>query len=325
MSLFSFLGRRKSDPTVSGNGFRSRTDPGSSTSRAAAADRKAARRDPVDPALPEKKRARRRLVGAIALVLALVIGLPMILDSEPKPMSGDIAIQIPSKTSNLPPVTKPANEAATTAANAVPSTDESLAGLDAREEVVQPDTSIKSALSGSTPSVGKVEPTPVPLVAPAPAITKAKPVVTPEVEAPIKTAQTEHAKTEHPKVGKAEKPEKSAGTPHKEITPKQDDAARAQAILEGRMPPKTSTVGTPVTAKDGKFVLQVAALASADKVAELRGKLSDAGIQSYTQTVKTASGPRTRVRVGPFGSKSEAEKVRAQLGKLGLNGALVPA
>ncbi len=53
--------------------------------------------EPVDPMLPEKKRARRRLIGASALVLAAVIGLPMIFDSEPKPLADDIAIQIPPR------------------------------------------------------------------------------------------------------------------------------------------------------------------------------------------------------------------------------------
>ena len=47
--------------------------------------------------MPEKKRARRRLVGAIALALLVAVGLPMLLDSEPKPLSTDIDIRIPSK------------------------------------------------------------------------------------------------------------------------------------------------------------------------------------------------------------------------------------
>ena len=48
-----------------------------------------------DEELQLKKRARRRLVGAIALVLLIVVFLPMILDSEPKPLNQDIAITIP--------------------------------------------------------------------------------------------------------------------------------------------------------------------------------------------------------------------------------------
>jgi DedD protein len=42
-----------------------------------------------------KKRARRRLVGAISLVLIVIVFLPMILDNEPRQMSQDISINIP--------------------------------------------------------------------------------------------------------------------------------------------------------------------------------------------------------------------------------------
>ena len=50
-----------------------------------------------DEELQLKKRARRRLVGAIAMVLLAVIFLPMVLDKEPKPVGQDIAIRIPSQ------------------------------------------------------------------------------------------------------------------------------------------------------------------------------------------------------------------------------------
>lgn len=46
-----------------------------------------------------RKRARRRLVGAIALVIAAVVILPMVLDSEPKQGSQEIDIHIPSENS----------------------------------------------------------------------------------------------------------------------------------------------------------------------------------------------------------------------------------
>jgi DedD protein len=51
-----------------------------------------------DEELQLKKRARRRLVGAITLVLLVVVFLPMFLDSEPKPLNQDIAIPIPPLT-----------------------------------------------------------------------------------------------------------------------------------------------------------------------------------------------------------------------------------
>lgn len=42
-----------------------------------------------------KRKARRRLVGAVALTLAVVVILPMVLDSEPKPTGSDINLSIP--------------------------------------------------------------------------------------------------------------------------------------------------------------------------------------------------------------------------------------
>jgi len=43
---------------------------------------------------PEQQRARHRLIGAAVLVLIAVIGLPRILDSQPKTVSNDIAVNI---------------------------------------------------------------------------------------------------------------------------------------------------------------------------------------------------------------------------------------
>jgi len=44
-----------------------------------------------------RAQARRRLVGAVALVLAAVIALPMVLDDEPVPVASDIPIVIPDR------------------------------------------------------------------------------------------------------------------------------------------------------------------------------------------------------------------------------------
>jgi DedD protein len=42
-----------------------------------------------------RRKARRRLIGAIILVLLLVIFLPMVLDHEPKPIGSDVPIRMP--------------------------------------------------------------------------------------------------------------------------------------------------------------------------------------------------------------------------------------
>src|SRR5438128_844880 len=42
-----------------------------------------------------KRRARRRLVGAVVLALAAAVILPMFLESDPKPLGKDVQIDIP--------------------------------------------------------------------------------------------------------------------------------------------------------------------------------------------------------------------------------------
>ncbi|MDT7929470.1 SPOR domain-containing protein [Tepidimonas sp.] len=54
-----------------------------------------------------RRRARQRLIGAAILVLAAVIGLPWLLESQPRPVPVDIAIEIPSRHA-APPLPPPA-------------------------------------------------------------------------------------------------------------------------------------------------------------------------------------------------------------------------
>lgn len=66
-----------------------------------------------EEALQLKRRARRRLVGAIALVTFAVIILPLILDKEPGPAGPPLSVQIPSQDAGgfnprvLPPAPPP--------------------------------------------------------------------------------------------------------------------------------------------------------------------------------------------------------------------------
>src|SRR5690606_37428355 len=57
----------------------------------------------LDPALSQKKRARRRLIGAAALALAAAIVLPMLLDSEPRQQFAEVEVEIPSRDMRLRP------------------------------------------------------------------------------------------------------------------------------------------------------------------------------------------------------------------------------
>lgn len=279
MGLFSFLRKNKQVSSVGNSDFYSQADeekPNARSNRKQGNKREAA----VDPVLPEKKRARRRLVGAIALVLAAVIGLPMILDSEPKPLGDDINIQIPSKETSAP-AGKSAVVQKTSQATVA-------ASLNPEEEVLEP--------------------------------------ATPKAGAKIETKTAEPEKKSLPPVVKADSPEAKAAVAKAALaapaTAKPEhagDAVRAKAILEG----KANPAAAPKVS--GKLVLQVAALASQDKVNELQKKLQGAGLKSYTQKVATESGERIRVRIGPFANAAEAEKARAKLDKIGLTAKLIPA
>ena len=56
----------------------------------------ATRSDAPDLAVDElRRKARRRLVGAIVLALAAAVALPLLLENEPKPLGEDVSIQIP--------------------------------------------------------------------------------------------------------------------------------------------------------------------------------------------------------------------------------------
>jgi len=75
--------------------------------------------------------------------------------------------------------------------------------------------------------------------------------------------------------------------------------------------PKAEPAKPPATdAKDGaaRFVVQVGAYADADKAREVRRKLEKAGLKTYTHVADTKEGKRTRVRLGPFASREEADK-----------------
>ncbi len=68
-----------------------------------------------------RRRGRRRLVGAIAIVVLLVVFVPMILDSGPRTTQGEPVLAIPAKDSAPPlPAPEPAKAAEPAAAGHLP-------------------------------------------------------------------------------------------------------------------------------------------------------------------------------------------------------------
>jgi len=347
MGLFSKFGKNKQESTEDSGYYRAADDRNlaerarakraahAGAEAAAARGRSRSGREVPDPVLPEKKRARRRLVGAIALALAVAIGLPMVLDSEPKPLANDIAIQIPARE-------KSADDDNAAAVTPAPKTEQKVAqndALDQSEEIVEPaDPAPKVALAKpapkepvvwtepkvTTPEAKKPEPKPEAKPDPKPeprheAKPESKPEPKPERKAEAKPEPKREAKAEAKPESKPEsKPDlKREAKPEPKHEQKPDDAARALAILEGKPAAKPAE-----SEGSSRYVIQVAALSAKDKVDELQGKLQAAGIKSFTQ--KSPSGELTRVKVGPFGSREEAEKAKARLQKIGLSGSLVP-
>src|ERR1700740_1689322 len=52
--------------------------------------------EPADINVDElRRRARRRLVGAIVLALGAAVIVPMLLESDPKPLGDDVTVKIP--------------------------------------------------------------------------------------------------------------------------------------------------------------------------------------------------------------------------------------
>ncbi|HEX9684671.1 MAG TPA: SPOR domain-containing protein [Burkholderiales bacterium] len=197
-----------------------------------------------DEELQLKRRARRRLIGAIVLVAAIVVVLPMVLDTEPRPVSQNISVRIPS------------------------------------------------------PDAGAFTPKAAPPPASRAPASKSMTMRSDEKAAAAPTASQEAPKP-------AAQPE---AKPAQAAKPKAPATATAKSVR-------------PVApAASGPFVVQVIALADAEKARRMQQQIAAAGIKSYTEVVKTVKGDVTRVRAGPFGTREAAEKARDQLKSLGMNG-----
>jgi DedD protein len=196
-----------------------------------------------------RRRAKHRLIGAFVLVLIGVVGFPLLFDTQPRPVSVDIPIEIPDRNKAKPLAPPPA----------------------------QPPTASGAVTQASVP---------VPAPAPA-AVAKTEPKPEPKPE------------------------------PQPETKAPSDDGLKAQALLEGK-----PFASTPVIS-EGRYVVQVGAFSDATKARETRVKLEKAGMKTYTQVVETKEGKRIRVRLGPFETRSDAEKAAERVKGLDMQAAVL--
>lgn len=233
-----------------------------------------------------RQRARFRLIGAAVLVLVAVVGFPLVFDTQPRPVPVDTPIVIPDRQATVGLTSAAPAPAQMPAKPLLAASSPSAATATAVAST--PPVTAQAALDPREEIISK------PAAAQAPA-SGASPQTQTPAKAEAKPAQTPAAA----------KPD--AG--HK------DDSARARALLEGHS--KTDAAAE-------RHIIQVGAYSDADKLREVRRKLESAGLKTYTQVVDGKDGKRTtRVRIGPFESRSEAEKAAVRIRKLDLPANLI--
>ena len=242
--------------------------------------------DSPDANLQLKKRARRRLVGAVAIAGLAAVVLPMVMDEEQKQQVQDVQIRIPGQDKAPPFAPKVAKPVAASVAGEKGAAPE-------KEEV--------------TPAVPTVAQAPAPKVA---EVSEVKPVEKP-AEKPVEKKQEKPA--EKPPVKTAPKPvEKPAEKPSKA---NDSDGQRAAAILSGKSPDTAAGNGG-----SGQFVILIGAFSNPANVKQLQSKIGELGVKVYTESLDSAEGKKTRVRAGPFSSRDAADKALEKMKRIGVNG-----
>ncbi|WBY03093.1 SPOR domain-containing protein [Ramlibacter tataouinensis] len=277
--------------------------------------RKAAADKPAAPAQTEsvetlRRRARHRLIGAAVLVLMGVLGFPLLFDSQPRPVAVDIPIEIPdrNKAKPLPLPVSAAPKAEVEAAASEPAPAAVAARPSASSAPARP---IASGAVTSAATEPKPEPKP-----------EAKAEAKPDPKSPAMPAESKDA----PKaVAAPSKPQPAAPVQAAAARPAADaDSARARALLEGKpVPVADKPVAEPPATAEGRFVVQVGAFSDPAKARETRLKVERAGLKTYTHVADTKDGKRTRVRVGPFATRAEADKAAGKIKALDLPAAIL--
>jgi DedD protein len=258
--------------------------------------------DNADLAVDElKRRARRRLVGAVVLALAAAVILPLLLEKEPKPLGDDVSVQIP-----------PVDEG------------RFINRLTGRESK-NASKSDGKALPKAPPS--KIDAAPAPIPAPTTALpaapiaesVSASAAAESAVSVPGKSVADAEQRVLSPSTKPAPKTETKLALEQKTDAKAVPSPPTALAV-EPAAPPATAP------AKAEGFAVQIAAFTDDKGANALAGKLKKAGYAStYTEPVETSRGTLWRVRVGGFATRPEAESARTKLKTEGWNGLVVAA
>ncbi len=265
-----------------------------------------------------RRRARRRLVGAIVLALSAAVFVPMLLESEPKPLGEDVSVKIPpvdngkfvnklNANSGSDAAKAPAkSEAVRVEAPKPESTKpESPKAEPAASESATSPSAVSAASSGSAaaPAAGESTTTPAKR-----SLAEAEQkVLAPSARAPTPVT---------PPVAKAPNTPAPAATAAPKSEPVKPAAAKSEPPKE---PPK------PAADAPG-FSVQLAAFSDDKGANSLANKLKKAGYAAYTEPMTTSSGTKLwRVRVGPFATRDAAAAARDKLKGDGYIGIVAPS
>jgi len=294
MGIFSF-GKKDDAPTRRGaNSSSSKATRGERVERRTRRTERSSEADAMllDPTLPEKQRARRRLVGAIALVVAAVVVLPMVLDSHPKPVTDDISIDIPSRP----------------APRASASSEDTQAGV-APDNPPADTTVAASGLTPAEPRTDSVAKTP------ATAIASVTPV------APV-TPAAKQAATEDTKPAPVAKPVKPQANPAPAPAPQTKQSTKSTQIADNALQTAAAAdadSGTPAAPPGNRFAVQLGSFPDDASAHGWATKLKAAGVPAYTERRKQSDGSmRTLLRAGPFADRAAASAAIAKVREAGL-------
>ena len=252
-----------------------------------------------------KKRARRRLVGAIALVLLAALILPSLMDSEPAIPAGELNISIPDMPAppEEPLATARAPETAT-----APQSAESAGAITppaapadaaAQQTPQQEEEAMPLPASVSASTEGELQPLP-PLAQQTPPTTSM-----PEPSAPAAPVNEETPKAEKPAAQKA-KPAASKAEADKA------ERERAEAALAGRKPEAKPAAAPKADSSGKRYLVQVAAVSNAEKAKGIVATLRKNGFNAYTEK----AGELTRIRVSGYNSREAAEQAAEKIRNL---------
>ena len=265
-----------------------------------------------------RARARTRLMGATVLLLIGVIGFPLLFETQPRPIPVDLPIEIPAR--NAAAVVDASSHPA---GRVMPSAAPLAASVPAPESVSY-DARPSAPMPASAPASAPVQRsafaslaaalTSSSSAAHASGVAASAAYVAPSMGSSSSTvAQTKPARPVKAAAASAPVPATHVAGP---VLPPPLAAAKPspEAILADTVAAKPSDAA----ANGGRFVVQVGAFLDDAKVHEARNKVEKLGLKTYTQPVDTPTGKRIRVRIGPYATKAEADKIATKLKADGL-------